>query len=200
MTTAVRPRGEYAKSAGRREAIVAAAIEVFGESGYWNGSLREVAERAGMSQTGLLHHFSTKTDLLLAVLTRRDELASATEGGLPATGVDRLRHFLRIVEQNTRTPGLVALFTVLSAEASSPEHPAHDYFIRRSATVDREFETAFELAAAEGALRPHVVPSHAARGIGALMDGLQVQWLYRRDLDMVGEVRAYLDALLVTPL
>jgi AcrR family transcriptional regulator len=200
MATAARPRGEYAKSAARREAIVAAAIEVFGESGYWNGSLREVAERAGLSQPGLLHHFSSKTELLLAVLTRRDEL-TADLGGVPQpTGVDFLRLLPRIVERNMQAPGLVALFTVLSAEASAPDHPAHDFFRRRSRTIDRLFLDAFESAGAQGVLRQGVAARSAATGVGALMDGLQVQWLYDRTLDMAGEVRAYLSAMVHVPI
>ncbi len=58
MTTVARkPRGQYGKTAARRQEIVDAAVEVFGTMGYNKGSLREVADRVGMSQAGLLHHF-----------------------------------------------------------------------------------------------------------------------------------------------
>ena len=50
-------RGEYAKSAQRRQQIVDAAVEVFSLAGYRKGSLRDVADKVGLCQAGLLHHF-----------------------------------------------------------------------------------------------------------------------------------------------
>ena len=82
-------RGEYAKSAGRRQEIVAAALEVFSEAGYHKGSIRDVADRAGLSQAGVLHHYPSKTLLLQAVLDWRDEDALARMGKVPPRGLDR---------------------------------------------------------------------------------------------------------------
>ena len=45
-------RGEYAKTGAKRTAILDAALEVFAESGYRSGSLRDVASRVGMSDLG----------------------------------------------------------------------------------------------------------------------------------------------------
>lgn len=195
-----RPRGEYAKTAARRQAIVDAAIQVFGESGYWNGSLREVAERVGMSQAGLLHHFASKTELLVAVLTRRDELTAEIAGESEPVGIEWLRLLVRVARRNTETPGLVALYTTLSTEAISPEHPAHEYFVFRGAEVQRRFVEAFRAVEQDNLLQPGVDPERAARGLGALMDGLQIQWLYDRTVDMASEVRAYLQHMVTAPL
>ena len=65
MTASATPRrrGPYAKSAGRRVEIVKAAFEVFAERGYQGGSLQEVADRVGVSQTSLLHYFPSKRHL-----------------------------------------------------------------------------------------------------------------------------------------
>src|SRR3954452_23727003 len=65
-------RGPYAKTAARRADIVRAARDSFAEHGYVQSSLRGIAERAGITHTGLLHHFSTKDELLAAVLAQRD--------------------------------------------------------------------------------------------------------------------------------
>ena len=43
---------------------MAAALEVFSEAGYHKGSIRDVAERVGLSQAGLLHHYPSKHLLL----------------------------------------------------------------------------------------------------------------------------------------
>src|SRR5690242_9214549 len=56
-----------------RKAILAAAADVFAENGYRGTSLTEIANRVGMTQPGLLHHFSTKDQLLLAVVQAHEE-------------------------------------------------------------------------------------------------------------------------------
>ena len=172
-----KPRGEYAKSRETRTAILDAALEVFSQSGYRAGSLREVAERVGMSEAGLLHHFRSKSALLLALLDYRDDLSRArVDFDLP-DGVESLRSLAELARHNAAQPGIVELYTTVSAEATSPAHPAHDYFVNRYAYVRRSVTGAFERAGAAGRLVDGVDPGRAAVATVALMDGLQVQWL-----------------------
>ncbi|HEY6931951.1 MAG TPA: helix-turn-helix domain-containing protein, partial [Marmoricola sp.] len=67
-----RPRGGGGPET--RERILAAAADVFAETGYRATTMLAVAEAAGISQTGLVHHFPDKQLLLAAVLDRRDRL------------------------------------------------------------------------------------------------------------------------------
>ena len=195
------PRGEYAKSAGRREEIVAAALEVFSEAGYHRGSLRDVADRAGLSQAGLLHHYPSKHRLVEAVLDWRDQDALARMGAEPPRGVAMLRALVDLAEHNETTPQLVELHVTLSAEATSQEHPVHDYFVRRYAAVLEMVTDAFEHAAAHGELQPGVDSRSSARTLVALMDGLQGLWLLDRGaVDMAEELRRYLRPLLTVDL
>lgn len=195
------PRGEYAKTAARRQEILQAAADVFSASGYRKGSLRDVAERVGLSQAGLLHHFPSKNHLLEAVLAWRDDEARARMGQPPPQGIDMIRAFVDLAEYNQSTPGLVDLYVVLSAEATSPEHPVHDYFVRRYAEVGLSVRTAFERAAADGHLRPGVDCASAARQLVAVMDGLQVQWLLGHgEIDMAADLRRFLQPLLTVEL
>lgn len=189
-------RGPYAKTPHKRREILDAALEVFARSGYRAGSLRDVAERVGMSEAGLLHHFPNKSALLAAVLERRDELTTGMVRGDSEDPILTLHGLVRLAAYNASVPGVVELYCVLSAEATSPEHPAHGYFHRRYEWVRGVLTRTFQLLAAQGALRPGVSPESAARTIIAVMDGLQVQWLYDRDtLDMAEELRRYLDRL-----
>ncbi|SPL92724.1 Transcriptional regulator, TetR family [[Actinomadura] parvosata subsp. kistnae] len=71
-------RRGYATGAARRERILATALLEFAEHGYRGASLARIAERAGLSQAGLLHHFRNKELLLIAVLDYRDELDART--------------------------------------------------------------------------------------------------------------------------
>lgn len=52
----------------RRQTIVAAAADVFGELGYHGASIRGVAARTGVSKPVIYDHFSSKQDLYIAVL------------------------------------------------------------------------------------------------------------------------------------
>ena len=192
-----KPRGPYAKTRGRRQEIVGAAVEVFSSAGFHKGSLREVADRVGLSQAGLLHHFPSKERLLEAVLTWRDDESGARMGAPFPEGVELLRGLVELAEHNASTPELVELHVVLSAEGTSTDHPLHDYFVLRYGAVYDMILTAIAHAEAHDQLEPDVDQRSAARTIIALMDGLQVQWLLDPDaVDMPAVVRMTLDALL----
>ena len=200
--TAARPdsrrRGSYAKTEETRRTILDAALEVFAQSGYRSGSLREVAARVGMSEAGLLHHFPNKSSLLAAVLERRDDHSAEKINLDPDAGLETLRGLVRLTEYNTTIPGVVELYCTLSAEATSPTHPAHDYFVNRYVFVRGMISRAFEVMQQRGELRPGVDPHTAARGTIAMLDGLQVQWLLDRDsVDMVADIRVYLNSLIL---
>jgi AcrR family transcriptional regulator len=200
-TTARKPRGEYRKSRARRQEIIEAAVEVFATVGYHKGSLRDVADRVGMSQAGLLHHFPSKEHLLEAVLTRRDDDARALMGEPAPTGTALLRFLVDLATYNAGHPQLVELHVILSGEGASVEHPLHGYFVQRYEQVYTMIRDAFEEAAERGQLREGVNTSSAARTVIALLDGLQLQWLlHREEVDMAADLRHYLQLLLIEEL
>lgn len=63
-----RPRRERLSREVRQARILDAAVEVFGKSGFREGSLQDVARAAGMTVPGLLHYYPSKVELLFAVL------------------------------------------------------------------------------------------------------------------------------------
>lgn len=156
----------------RREQIVTAALEEFAEHGFHNSSLASVAERVGLSRQGLLHHFPTKEALLVSVLRRRDEIDEADFGSLD--DLDRLRD---VAERNASRPGIVRLYTLLSAEGLAEDHPAHGYFAERF-TVLRARIAAVLRGAHGDRLPSGATPEQAAALLIAAMDGLQLQWSY----------------------
>ncbi|MFC4591622.1 TetR family transcriptional regulator [Sphaerisporangium corydalis] len=52
-----------------RTRILRTALELFGGRGYERTSVREIAERVGLTKTAVLYHFSTKADILVALAT-----------------------------------------------------------------------------------------------------------------------------------
>jgi AcrR family transcriptional regulator len=176
-------------------------VEVFSSAGFHKGSIRDVAEKAGLSQAGLLHHYPSKEHLLEAVLTWRDSETRRLLGEPFPEGLDFLRGMVRAAEHNATTPELVELHVIVSAEGTSAEHPLRDYFVRRYASVVDLTRRAFERAATEGQVQPGVDCASAARTLVALMDGLQIQWLLDPDhVGMAADLRRYLQPLLTVEL
>jgi AcrR family transcriptional regulator len=194
-------RGNYPAGAARRVAIVEAAVEVFSATGFHKGTLRDVADRVGLSQPGLLHHFPSKEHLLQAVLAWRDDDAAAQLGDPVPEGIGLLRGLVELARRNQDTPELVRLHVVLSAEGTSVDHPLHAYFLTRGDSVLDLTREAFAHARSLGQLKPGVDPLSAARGLLALWDGLQVQWLFHPDaVDVAADLQRFLQSLLTVDL
>ncbi|MDN3260854.1 TetR/AcrR family transcriptional regulator [Streptomyces sp. CSDS2] len=202
------PKGERT-----RARILDSATELFSRSGFNAVSLRDIAAHAGLTHAGVLHHFPGRESLLIEVLGRRDRtdaqsvFPGITHPGAPEPGPGvRLRMLVELVTRNSGTPGLVALHTKLSAEATDPGHPAHHYFKERYRVL-RE-----EVTLLVGALRAEADPpvdAHppvdadpavTARQLLALMDGLQTQWLLEPEaVEMEAVVRDFLLRLGLDP-
>jgi AcrR family transcriptional regulator len=194
VSTAAGRRGPYAKTALRRRQILDAAHQVFAARGYHAGSLREVAGAAGVSLSNLTHHFATKEDLLLAVLEQRDRDGAAAKE--EASGFRE--NLLAQARANESVPGLIALYAVLSAESTTVERPARDYFIGRFSSLREAYTREFETMRAAGRLRSGVDPALAASSLVALWDGIQLQWLLQPNtVDVAEHLSAFFDLLVV---
>ena len=162
----------------KRKDILRAAIEIFGTKGSTNGTLADIAEQVGMTHAGVLHHFGSKQKLLLEVLEFRDQddVAHLADRHIPG-GPDLFMHLVRTMIRNATRPGIVQVYTVLSAESVTEEHPAKEFFQERYRVLRGEVDEAFrELCAQEDVTDP-VAIDKASAAILAVMDGLQLQWL-----------------------
>ncbi len=190
-----RPKGA-AGTRGTREQIVAAAAELFAERGFHATPMTGIAEASGLSQTGLLHHFASKEDLLAAVLEQRDtrdvEALSARRAA-PARGWEVYDDMVELVRLNADREALVRLFTNLAGEAVDPTHPGHDWLRRHHAAAVDSLTHALNEAVSDGTADPAVPARTIARQFVALMDGLQLQWLMApHEVDMAADVAAHL--------
>lgn len=195
------PRGPYRKTRAVRERILDAGLEVFSQSGYRKGSLREIAELVDMSEAGLLHHYPSKGALLSALLDHRDERARERVRLDADDPLETLVGLVELARFNATQPGVVELYCVLSAEATAPDHPAHAFFALRYSTLRDTLTESFERLRATGQLRAGIEPGRAAIRLIAIWDGLQVQWLLDRDcLDMATELVDHLHRILTVRL
>ena len=195
VAAADRVQRPQARTLERREAVLEAAMQVFGARGYNKGALAEVAEQAGMTHAGVLHHFGSKEGLLIAVLKYRDGQAVAGVAGREqAEGPAFLGHLLETVAENTHRPGVVQTYAVLSAESVTDGHPAQEYFRERLTVLREKIADVLDEVSEHRASRDDV--EDAASTLIAVMDGLQVQWLLDPSaVDMPRVVTKTLDGL-----
>ncbi|MFF2086574.1 TetR/AcrR family transcriptional regulator [Nocardia sp. NPDC058176] len=57
-----------AAGGGTKQAILDAAVQLFGTKGFEQTSLREVADMVGITKASLYYHYASKLDLLLAII------------------------------------------------------------------------------------------------------------------------------------
>lgn len=189
----------YAKTPAVRRTILEACFSAFAESGFHGASMAEIARRAGISHTGLLHHFPRKEDLLAAVLELQDERGAAylREHGSLSADVDPvqvLRGMIAILVERDRHVGLAELGARLSAEAATASHPAHPRLAERYRGIRRFLGRLYGRLRAAGRLRTDLPDDQLAAMTVALTEGLNVQWLYEREgLDVDRIVRGFLD-------
>lgn len=164
----------------RREQILDEAIRIIGQRGYYGFTVQELAQRCGLSNAGLLYHFGSKDQLLVAVvdeLERREAeviapLVAQVEQKLEhkATSAAVVRDLLHtMVARAITEPELGRLMSVLLAESLDRAHPAYKSFRNREAIVLDLFAKL---------LTPFVTePRSTARQLSALIHGLGQQWL-----------------------
>ncbi len=173
-------RGPYAKGIAKREEILDVALELFTLKGYDRTSVREIARLAGLSQAGLLHHFSTKEELFVEVLRRRDARNRETFRSRQ-DDPNSIGRLLSIVQHNMTQPGLVRLYVTMSAGSTDADSPARSFFEERyrslRAEVANDVRKKQELSELSAELNPDAVASLLI----AAADGLQIQWLLEED-------------------
>lgn len=193
-STASNTRGPYKTGVRRREQLIAVAMDVFAEHGYAGGSIRVIADRAGVSHATLIQHFGSKEGLLTAVLQEWDR-RTVRDGLADVRGLDYVRRLPRTMAAHQRTRGLLELFTTIAAEASGPDHPAHAFIQRR---YERNLATLaghLREAVAAGDIAPmtELEAETEARLLTAVLDGIGLQWLLNPSTDVAASVSLYVE-------
>ncbi|MBB3612631.1 TetR/AcrR family transcriptional regulator [Rhizobium sp. BK602] len=192
-----RQRRKSAKGASRREAILAAAMQRFARDGYQNAAIGDVAKDVGLSLPGLLHHFPTKVDLLLAILDKRDIDSSAAIDDGQGNWRSFLTGLVQVAEYNTRIPEVVRAFAILNAESLTQNHPAKAWFGNRARQLQIDIAAKLEDGIVRGEVRKAIDCPAVAGEVIAMMDGLQMLWLRDPEsFDMVAAMADYIERLI----
>jgi AcrR family transcriptional regulator len=182
----------------RQDRILDAAYDLFSTQGVRTTTIATIADRVGLSEAGLLHHFPSKDALLLAVLDRVDTSYLETEvwiregGG----GLESLRRLAATAHVLTERPELTRLRVMVSAESLVQDGPVRQYSQQRTNIVRRVLADLLIKGIGDGEIRGDVDPVAVATQIVAFMEGIQLQWMLAPEaIDLVSGYRAYFTLL-----
>ncbi len=181
----------------RTKALQAAAAQI-AAVGFNKTTIASVAAHAGVSQSGLLHHFPSKAALLAAVLDAREQEDSdfLFGNGEPPMSWDAFESLIALTARNTSRPEWVALFVRTAAEATVATHPANDWVTRHYRSLRTWLRDAITAGIARGEFLPDTPVDTLASSTIAVLDGAQQQWILEPDsVSMLDIVRAHITAL-----
>jgi len=197
--SAERPPGtRQSRGRARRAAVLQAARALFAQHGFKGASLAAVAQEAGITDAGLLYHFPTKNDLLLAVIAEGDrEQDESLDKVRGETGLALLRRMAEFGVDLEADPLLTALDVTLSAEHLQDSSEINRYFVERYERFRAMLADAFAVARDSGDFRTDVDPAAEAANMTAVLDGLRLQWLLSgRAVPIAANMRAYVNGVI----
>jgi AcrR family transcriptional regulator len=165
----------------RRAQIVAAAISTIAELGYAKASFARIAERAGLSSTGLIsYHFANRAELISEVVDRVFGLISAHVGARMVDQSDPPSALRAYVEANV---GFVAEHRAeMAALTEIFLHGGVEYGPAEEQAVTSPIERILRSGQASGAFRPFD-PTIMAALVQRAVDGFPLLLAARPDLD-----------------
>lgn len=152
------------------------ALEVFVEVGYHGATIRQIANRAGLSVPGLYHHWPSKQQLLVALLDltmlellTRSRLARAEADG-PVERFSRLVECLALFHTHRRELGFIG-----ASEMRSVQEPDRARIV--ASRVEQQRMVDDEVV--EGCRRGHMAtsrPHEASRAVVTMCTALPQWW------------------------
>ena len=181
----------FAKGEDRRQRILAVAQRLMTRNGGRGTTLSQIAQEAGVTTAGLLHHFESKEQLLHAVLDARDadDMAHVDMSG------DVVEQLERVTDRFERAPGLIGLFTVLLTENLNPDAPLHDRFLGRYQDAVTIVAEGIRRGQRAGRYRTDLDPAVKAVEIIAFLYGMETSWLLDPSIPLTDVFRGYASTL-----
>jgi AcrR family transcriptional regulator len=180
-----------AKGDDRKQRIVSVAQRLLIRNGWRNTTLGQIAQGAGISAAGLLHHFDSKEQLLHAVLDARDtydDLDADTFGDVP-------EQVGRVADRYRRAPDLVGMFGVLLIENLEPDAPLRERLLSRQRDAVDIIAEAIRQGQSAGRYRVDLNPRVKAVEILAFVHGMETLWLFDPTIPLNDVFREYSSSL-----
>ncbi|AXI79099.1 TetR/AcrR family transcriptional regulator [Peterkaempfera bronchialis] len=158
------------------QALLEAARQEFAERGYGSTSIRDIAQRAGVSLSALYHYYGGKQELLFALLDEgMDRYRQACDAALADAGDDPAERLEALVEATVRfRAGQRDRSSIELTEDRSLNDEQRAHFRRRQAAATRMFQQVIEDGRACSLfLTPY--PDDARRAVLAMCNAV-AQW------------------------
>src|SRR3982751_3269139 len=181
--------------AGRRDAILRAAIDVFAGRGYFNAQVADVARAAGIAAGTVYLYFRSKDDLLVSIFekTMRDAIEDGRAVIEPLRDpIERLAAIARVhLDRMGRDRSLAVVFQVELRQSTK-------FMERFSSTLLREYLGVIRAIVVEGqksgAFRKELNPTLVAKLFFGGLDEMATNWvLSRRKYSLAAEADAIVD-------
>jgi len=181
--------------AGKRDAILRAATDVFAERGYFNAQVADVARAAGVAAGTVYLYFRSKDDLLVSIFekTMREAIQEGRASVEPLKDpIERLTAIARVhLDRMGRDRSLAVVFQVELRQSTK-------FMERFSSTLLREYLGVIRAVIADGqktgVFRKEINPTLAAKLFFGGLDEMATNWvLSRRKYSLVSEADAIVD-------
>ena len=181
--------------AGKRDAILRAATDVFAERGYFNAQVADVARAAGVAAGTVYLYFRSKDDLLVSIFekTMREAIQEGRASVEPLKDpIERLAAIARVhLDRMGRDRSLAVVFQVELRQSTK-------FMERFSSTLLREYLGVIRAVIADGqktgVFRKEINPTLAAKLFFGGLDEMATNWvLSRRKYSLVSEADAIVD-------
>lgn len=164
--------------AERREALLAAAADVFFEQGYAATSIDAIIERAGGSKRNIYNEFGNKEGLFAALVSTFAEKALSSLVIEEIGGRD-LRETLIAFGQQLMTiymsPALIGVYRTVVAEANRYPDLGRTFYDCGPARATNRLAEVLEAAKGRGEIRAHDCFRVADHFVGLIRDNLHLQ-------------------------
>ena len=171
---------------GRKQDILEAAIELFGERGYTATPTVSIAEKAGVAEGLIFHHFKNKAGILTHILVELseeyiqgiDNLVEDTPNGLEAILATIRFHFEFAVD---RTKELAVLLRDFPVDLTKPHLEVGRILSERLTLTLQQIQKSIERGQKDGSIRnvPVMESAYIIRGmlngvsrLGFQLDGI----------------------------
>ncbi len=169
-----------------KDNIISAALSLFSEKGYFNTSVRQIAEKAKVSSGLMYNYFNSKEALLKAItnkaLTLIDDIVRDHEDLSPEENVRRMiERFFNILDSQ---PKLLRMLLKISFQIDRFEFVKH--------MIKRKYDTSILEVAKDLKAMGYVDPEAEAALLIAAMDGTMYQALVLGEVVPVEHIKSQL--------
>ncbi|MGB0863605.1 MAG: TetR/AcrR family transcriptional regulator [Saprospiraceae bacterium] len=170
------PRTKEEFAAIRKESrrrIMEAALELFATRGFYSTSISQIAKTAEVSKGLMYNYFSSKEELLKAILMNAYEEGAKMmedEMKLPSTPQEHILHIIDMFENMMKTRlKFFKLLTALMFQDDAQKLILSDIMPKKEVQIEQTIQL-FEQAGYEN-------PKTAAYYFGAVLDGIAIQYM-----------------------